>query len=166
MIIKYQDKIPYIAKGVKILPGAIIIGDVEIEENVSIWFNSVIRGDYEKIKIGQNTNIQDLVMIHTDTNYPTTIGKNCSIGHHVILHGCTIKDHVLIGMNSTILNGAVIGENSLIGANSLVTSNTIIPNNSLVFGNPAKVIRQLTDDEIKSIKENASHYLKLSKNYT
>ena len=105
-------------------------------------------------------------MIHTDTNYPTTIGRNCSIGHHVILHGCEIKDNVLIGMNSTILNGAIIGKNSLIGANSLVTSNTIIPDNSLALGNPAKVIRQLTNEEIKSIKENALYYLELSKNYT
>lgn len=166
MLIKFKDKSPYIGKNVKIFPGAYIIGDCKLEDNVSVWFNSILRADYEKIVIGKNTNIQDLVMIHTDTNFPTVIGEYCTIAHHVVIHGCTIKDNTLIGMNSTILNGAVIGSNCIIGANSLVTSNTIIPDNSLVFGNPAKVIRTLTTEEINYIKENAVHYIKLSSTYS
>ena len=166
MLKLYKNKSPHIASDSKILAGAIIIGDVIIESGVSIWFNSVIRGDYESITIGKNTNIQDLVMVHTDHNYPTIIGKNCSIAHHVVLHGCTIGNNTLIGMNATILNGAKIGNNCIIGANSLVTSNTEIPDNSLVYGNPAKVIRQLTEKEINMISENALTYKSLSNSYS
>ncbi|QVK17072.1 gamma carbonic anhydrase family protein [Mycoplasmatota bacterium] len=156
---------PEIDKTCYIAEGAIVIGNVLLEKKVSVWFNSVIRADLDIVKIGENTNIQDLVMIHTDKNFPTIIGNNCSIGHHVVLHGCQIGNNVLVGMNATILNGAQIGNNCIIGANSLVTSHTVIPDNHLAFGNPAKVIRALKKEEIAKISENANHYCKLSRNY-
>lgn len=165
MLINYLNKTPNINQTAIIFDGAIIIGDVTLDSNTSVWFNSVIRADSEPITIGANTNIQDLVVIHTDTNYPTTIGSYVSVGHSVILHGCTIGNNTLIGMNATILNGAKIGNNCIIGANSLVTANTIIPDNSLAFGNPCKVIRTLTAEEIDNIRNNALHYVNLSKNY-
>jgi|SRR5690554_2097008 len=166
MLIKYKNKSPYIGTNVKILTGALIIGDVTLSDNVSVWFNSVIRADYEYINIGNNTNIQDLVMIHDDTNFPTNIGENCSIAHHCVIHGCSIKNNTLIGMNSTILNGALIGSNCIIGANSLVTGKTVIPDNTLAFGNPVKIVRKLTDEEIQDITNNANHYQSLGKKYT
>lgn len=165
MLKQYQNKKPKIDKTCFLADGTIVIGDVIAEKGVSIWFNSVIRADLDSIIIGYNTNIQDLVMIHTDKNFPTVVGNNCSIGHHVVLHGCKIGNNVLIGMNATILNDAQIGNNCIIGANSLVTSRTVIPDNHLAFGNPAKIVRPLTEEEIATIKENAKHYLNLSRTY-
>jgi len=165
MIKAYQNKTPLVPKTCYLAEGSILIGDVTLDSHVSVWFNSVIRADLDKVTIGKNTNIQDLAMIHTDTNYPTIVGSNCSIAHHVILHGCTIGSNTLIGMNATVLNGAKIGDNCIIGANSLVTSHTVVPDDHLAFGNPARVIRKLTEDEIKSINENASHYLTLCRSY-
>ncbi len=164
-MIPYLDKLPIIHQSCFIAPGAYIIGDVELDEGVSIWFNSVLRGDESEIRIGKNTNIQDLVVIHTDKDYPMHVGSYCTIGHHVILHGATIGNNSLIGMNSTILNNVKIGNNCMIGANSLLTSNTVIPNNSLAFGNPAKVIRELTPVEIAEIQKNAQHYVFLASTY-
>ena len=166
MVEKFEDKYPEIHNSCFVAGSADILGDVHIGENSNVWFGTVIRGDTNRIIIGKNTNIQDLVMVHTDHNYPTIIGKDCSIAHHVVLHGCTIGNNTLIGMNATILNGAKIGNNCIIGANSLVTSNTEIPDNSLAYGNPAKVIRQLTEKEINMISENALTYKSLSNSYS
>jgi carbonic anhydrase/acetyltransferase-like protein (isoleucine patch superfamily) len=138
---------------------------VKLEKNSSIWFNAVLRGDIEKIVIGENSNIQDGSVLHTDPGYPLTVGKGVTVGHMVMLHGCEILDDTLIGIGSTILNKAKIGKNCIIGANTLVTENKTIPNNSLVLGSPGKVIRKVTDDEIKVIRENAKHYVKNSKKY-
>ena len=148
-----------------IAPSATVIGDVQLAKDASIWFNATLRGDVEPITIGEGSNIQDGSVIHTDPGCPATIGKNVTVGHLVMLHGCIIEDDCLIGIGSTILNKAKIGKNSIIGANALITENKVIPERSLVIGSPGKVIRQVTDEEIKHIKENAEHYVKNYKKY-
>ena len=148
-----------------VAPNAVVIGDVTLEKNTSIWFNATLRGDIEKIHIGEGSNVQDSCVLHTDPGYPLQVGKNVTVGHLVMLHGCIIGDDCLIGIGSTILNKAKIGKNSIIGANALITENKVIPERSLVIGSPGKVIRQVTDEEIKHIKENAQHYVKNYKKY-
>ena len=148
-----------------IAPNAIIIGDIVIKNDVSIWFNAVLRGDIEKIIVGEGSNIQDGSVVHTDPGCPATIGKNVTVGHLVMLHGCIIEDDCLIGIGSTILNKAKIGKHSIIGANTLITENKVIPERSLVVGSPGRVIRKVTDEEIKHIKENAEHYVSNYKKY-
>ena len=145
---------------------ASIIGDVTLEKNTSIWFNVTLRGDIENIYVGEGSNVQDSSVLHTDPGYPLKIGKNVTIGHLVTLHGCTIKDDSLIGIGAVILNGAKIGKNCIIGANALITENKVIPDRSLVIGSPGKIIRQVTDEEIKSITENAINYQKNWKKYS
>jgi len=165
MIYDLEKNVPEINADSWIAPNAIIIGKVKLEKNSSIWFNAVLRGDIEKIVIGENSNIQDGSVLHTDPGCPLTVGKGVTVGHMVMLHGCEISDDTLIGIGSTILNKAKIGKNCIIGANTLVTENKTIPDNSLVLGSPGKVIRKVTDDEIKVIRENAKHYVKNSKRY-
>ncbi len=138
---------------------SVIRGDVRIKENAGIWFNATIRGDSNYISIGKSSNIQDNCVVHVSKGYPTEIGDFVTIGHGAIIHGCTVKDNTLIGMGAVILNGAVIGENCIIGAGSLITKGTVIPDNSLAFGNPAKVVRTLTPEEIKETYENALRYV-------
>lgn len=142
----------YIAKG------AILSGDIDLELETTIWFNAVLRGDAAKISIGKRSNVQDLAMIHVSEGYPVTIGENVTIGHSAIIHGCTIKDHALIGMGAIILNGAVIGQHAIIGAGALITEGMIVPSRSLVLGVPGKVIRLVTEAEIKETIDNAKHY--------
>ena len=165
MIYDLKKNVPEISADSWVAPNAIIIGKVKLEKNSSIWFNAVLRGDIEKIVIGENSNIQDGSVLHTDPGYPLTVGKGVTVGHMVMLHGCEILDDTLIGIGSTILNKAKIGKNCIIGANTLVTENKTIPDNSLVLGSPGKVIRKVTDDEIKVIRENAKHYVKNFKRY-
>ncbi|MBO6482147.1 MAG: gamma carbonic anhydrase family protein [Pelagibacteraceae bacterium] len=165
MIYDLEKNVPEISTDSWVAPNAIIIGKVKLEKNSSIWFNAVLRGDIEKIVIGENSNIQDGSVLHTDPGYPLTVGKGVTVGHMVTLHGCEIFDDTLIGIGSTILNKAKIGKNCIIGANTLITENKVIPDNSLVLGSPGKVIRKVTDDEIKVICENAKHYVKNSKRY-
>ena len=148
-----------------VAPNATVIGDVTLEKNTSIWFNATLRGDIENIYVGEGSNIQDGSVVHTDPGCPAVIGKNVTVGHLVMLHGCIIEDDCLIGIGSTILNKAKIGKYSIIGANALVTENKIIPERSLVLGSPGKVVRQVTDEEIKHIKENAEHYVNNYKKY-
>jgi carbonic anhydrase/acetyltransferase-like protein (isoleucine patch superfamily) len=150
-------------KNLKIAKNATVIGDVKLEEDVNIWYGAVLRGDVDKIVVKKGSNIQDNCVIHCSEGYPTIIGEYVSIGHGAVIHGCTIGNNVLIGMNSTILNGAKIGDNCIVGAHSLITQNKIIPPNSLVMGAPAKVVRMLDDEEIKSIRDNALRYIELSK---
>ena len=139
--------------------GASIIGKVRLKSHASIWFNCVLRGDNDWIEVGERSNVQDGCVLHTDVGYPLTIGAGVTIGHKVMLHGCTINAHSLIGLNSTILNGAVIGSNCIVGAHSLVTQNKKFPDGSLILGAPAKAVRDLTDAEIVSIAEAAEHYV-------
>ncbi len=165
MIYDLEKNVPEINTDSWVAPNAIIIGKVKLEKNSSIWFNAVLRGDIEKIVIGEKSNIQDGSVLHTDPGYPLTVGKGVTVGHMVMLHGCEISDDTLIGIGSIILNKAKIGKNCIIGANTLVTENKVIPDNSLVLGSPGKVVRKVTEDEIKVIRENAKHYVKNSKRY-
>ena len=154
-----------IDKSVFIADGARVVGNVEMGKNCSVWYNAVIRADSNDVKIGENTNIQDNAVIHTSKGCGVQIGDNVTIGHGAIVHGCTVKNNVMIGMGAIVLDGAVIGENSIIGAGALVTQGKIIPECSLAFGNPAKIIRQLTEDEINSILKNADSYVNKAKEY-
>lgn len=149
-----------------IAPGAHVVGNVHLGENVGIWYNAVVRGDTNSITIGDNSNVQDNTTVHTDSDFQVHVGKGVTVGHNAIVHGCTIGDNTVIGMGSIILNGAVIGENCIIGAGSLVTGKMRIPDNSLAFGNPAKVVRAVTTEEIKANQENAAHYLQLMRENT
>ena len=165
MIYDFEDKTPKLDANSWVAPNAVVIGNVELKRDSNIWFNVTLRGDVETISIGEGSNIQDGSVVHTDPGCPAIIGKNVTVGHLVMLHGCIIEDDCLIGIGSTILNKARIGKNSIIGANALVTENKIIPERSLVLGSPGKIVRQVTDEEIKSIKENASHYVSNYKKY-
>ncbi len=149
-----------------VAPNANVIGDVTLEKNTSIWFNATLRGDIENIYVGEGSNIQDGSVLHTDPGYPLKIGKNVTVGHLVMLHGCTIGDNSLIGIGAVILNNAKIGNNCVIGARSLITENKEIPDNSLVVGSPGRVIRKVTDEEVKAIKENAIRYQENWKKYS
>lgn len=149
-------------KEARIYDGAKVVGDVELKSNVSIWYNAVVRADLEPVTIDENSNIQDNCVVHVSKDYPVHIGKNVSIGHGAIIHGCTIDDDVLVGMGAIILNGAKISKNCLVGAGALVTENKEFPEGSLIIGSPAKAVRELTEDEIKSIKENADEYVSLA----
>ena len=165
MIYNFNNISPKIDKDSWFAPNAVLIGNVTLKKEANIWFNATLRGDVEPITIGEGSNIQDGSVIHTDPGCPAIIGKNVTVGHLVMLHGCEIEDDCLIGIGSTILNKAKIGKNSIIGANTLITENKNIPERSLVIGSPGKVIRQVTDKEIKHIKENADHYVKNFKKY-
>lgn len=164
MIKNLKDKKPKINKDTFVAETADILGDVTIGEGSSIWYGTVIRGDMSYVKIGKFTNIQDNVTVHLDTNQPTEIGDYVTVGHNAIIHGCKVGDNCLIGMGAIILNGAEIGENCIIGAGTLVTKDSKIPPNSLVIGSPGKVLRQTTDEEIKTIKDNAVRYEVLWRN--
>jgi carbonic anhydrase/acetyltransferase-like protein (isoleucine patch superfamily) len=150
-------------KTVWIADSADIIGDVVLEANVSVWFNVTIRGDNDTILIGQGSNVQDNTVIHTDLGIKVTIGKNVTIGHKVILHGSKIGENSIIGMGSVLMNNSIIGENCILGANSLVTEGKQFPANSLIMGSPAKVVRELSEDEIQFLKLSAEHYVEKSK---
>lgn len=148
-----------------IAPSAVIIGDVHMQKNVSIWFNVVIRADNAPIFIGKNTNIQDGSILHVDTDKPIHIGNDVTVGHKVMLHGCTIEDGALIGMNAVVLNGAKIGKGSLIGANTLVPENMDVPPGSLVVGSPGKIIKKLSEAQQEMILKGADHYVENGKRY-
>ena len=149
-----------------IAPNATIIGDVILEKNTSIWFNAVLRGDIENIYIGEGSNIQDGSVLHTDPGCPLKIGKNVTVGHLVMLHGCTIGDNSLIGIGAVILNNARIGKNCIIGAKALIAENKEIPDNSLVVGSPGRIIRKVTEDEKEAVLENTKHYQDNWKKYS
>ncbi|WP_454287027.1 gamma carbonic anhydrase family protein [Rhizobium arsenicireducens] len=143
-----------------VAPDAHVIGQVDLGDDVGIWFGAVLRGDNEPIVIGAQTNIQEGVMIHTDPGFPVTIGAGCTIGHHAIIHGCTIGENSLVGMGATILNGARIGKNCLIGANALVTENKEFPDNSLIVGSPARVVRTLDEAAAAGLGLSAQSYVR------
>ena len=149
-----------------VAPNATVIGNVTLEKNTSIWFNATLRGDIENIHVGEGSNIQDGSVLHTDPGYPLKVGKNVTVGHLVMLHGCTIGDNSLVGIGAVILNNAKIGKNCIIGAKALITENKDIPDNSLVVGAPGIIIRKVTDEEIKRVKENAVHYQENWKRYS
>ncbi len=142
-----------------IAPDAQLIGKVRLLQDASVWFGVVLRGDNEEILIGERSNVQDGSLLHTDMGFPLTIGADCTIGHQVTLHGCTIGESSLIGMGATLLNGARIGANSLVGANALVTEGKEFPDNSLIVGAPAKLVRTLDDAAVAKLRESAAHYV-------
>lgn len=148
-----------------IAPGAHVIGKVRMGEDSSVWFNAIVRGDTDLIDIGARVNVQDCCVLHTDPGFALTIGADATIGHRVILHGCTIGEGALIGMGATILNGAKIGKNCLVGANALVTEGMVIPDGSLVLGSPAKIRTQLSDAQRLALMHNADHYMGNARNF-
>ena len=148
-----------------VAPNATVVGSVILEQNASVWFDAVIRGDNDLITIGEGSNVQDHSVLHTDEGVKLTVGRNVTIGHHVMLHGCEIGEGSLIGIKSTILNHAKIGRNCLIGAHALITEGKEIPDRSLVVGAPGKVVRQLTDEEVARLLWNAEHYVQNFKRY-
>ncbi|WP_434637755.1 gamma carbonic anhydrase family protein [Sulfurimonas sp. NW7] len=173
MLHVYKNITPTIGNRSWIAPSADVIGDVSCGEDCSVWFGCVVRGDVHYIKIGNRVNIQDLSMIHV-THYkkedksdgnPTIIEDDVTIGHRVMLHGCTIEKACLIGMSATILDGAVIGKESIVGAGSLVTKNKVFPPRSLIMGSPAKVVRELSEEEIKELYASASRYVAFKEDY-
>ena len=173
MLIKYKAWTPTLKEGAWVAEGSTVIGRTTIGEDSSIWFGCVVRGDVHSISIGDRTSIQDLSMVHvthhkkadmSDGN-PTIIGSDVTIGHRVMLHGCTIEDACLVGMSATILDGAVIGKESIVGASSLVTKNKVFPPRSLIMGSPAKRIRELTDAEVKELYASATRYVEFKNNY-
>ena len=142
-----------------IAPSAIVLGNVVLEEDASVWFGAVVRGDNEPIRIGARSNVQDGCVLHTDPGYPLTIGPDCTIGHMVMLHGCTIGQSSLVGIGSIVLNGAKIGNECLIGANTLIPEGKEIPNRSMVIGSPGKIVRQLSDEDVARFFGGAGRYV-------
>lgn len=165
MIMDFKGKSPKISETAFIADSADVIGDVEIGDFSSVWFNAVLRGDRNKIKIGSKTSIQDNVVIHADPENGVQIGNDVSVGHGAVLHGCKIESNVLIGMNSTVLNGAEIEKNSIVGANALIPEGKKFPENSLIIGVPGKVKREIEKSEIEAIAENAAEYVKFVREY-
>lgn len=146
----------------RIYDGARVVGDVTLSDEVGIWYNAVVRGDQAPIVIGERSNVQDNCVVHVSEGKPVNIGKNVSVGHGAIVHGCTIEDNVIIGMGAIVLNGAHISKNCLVGAGALVTENKEFPEGSLIIGSPAKAVRQLNEEEINGITDNADEYVRLA----
>lgn len=173
MLHKFKNTLPTLGKETWVASSADVVGDVTCGEECSIWFGCVVRGDVHYIKIGSRTNIQDLSMIHVthykngdkSTGNPTVIGDDVTVGHRVMLHGCTIENACLIGMSATILDGAVIGKESIVGAGALVTKNKVFPPRSLIMGTPAKVVRELNDEEVAELYASAKRYVEFKKDY-
>ena len=161
---KYLIYIPKLDKTVINL-GATITGDVEVGKDVNFWFNASVRGDMESITIGEGTNIQDNAVIHVNTNSPTAIGKFVTVGHSAIVHAATVKDYALIGMGSIILDKAVVEEYAMVAAGTVVPPGKIVPSRHLVMGNPMRIVRELSDEEVKANIDNALYYIALSKEY-
>lgn len=165
MNLQFNGVAPSINENAYVSESVDIIGDVKVEENVSIWFGARLRADMNKIVIGANSNIQENAVVHVDIESPVIIGENVTIGHSAIIHGCNISNNVLVGMGSIILNNAKISKNSIVGAGALVTQGKEFEEGVLILGNPAKAVRKLSEEEIKSIKRSADNYVALSKKY-
>lgn len=162
---EHNGNTPIISPKAKVFQNACISGDVEVKDFVSIWYNVSIRGDMDKVTIDEYTNIQDNAVIHTNTNLPTHIGKNVTVGHNAIIHACTVEDDCLIGMGSILLDGCIIKKGALVGAGCVVPPGKTVPENTLVVGNPMKIIRELKPQEIEAMKVNKDYYLKLMSEY-
>ncbi|MGE4447999.1 MAG: gamma carbonic anhydrase family protein [Azospira sp.] len=164
-IYKIDQKTPQIAASAWVAPNATVIGDARLGDNVSIWWNAVLRGDNDPIHIGANSNIQDGSVLHTDEGVPMHIGANVTVGHMVMLHGCTVGDNSLIGIGSVILNRAVIGKHSIVGANSLIPEGKVFPDGVLIVGSPGKVVRDLSEEEKARLQKSADHYVDNARRY-
>jgi carbonic anhydrase/acetyltransferase-like protein (isoleucine patch superfamily) len=159
------EKRPHIDPTAWIATNATVIGDVRLAANASIWWNAVLRGDNDPISIGENSNIQDGSVLHTDEGVPMNIGANVTVGHLVMLHGCTVGDGSLIGIGSIVLNRAVIGRSSIVGANTLIPEGKVYPDRVLIVGSPGKVVRELTDEEVARLQASATHYVENARRY-
>ncbi len=159
------EKQPQLGDDAWVAPNATVIGDVHLGANASIWWNATLRGDNDPIHIGENSNIQDGSVLHTDEGVPMHIGANVTVGHLVMLHGCTVGDGSLIGIGSIILNGAVIGKNSIVGANTLIPEGKTYPDRVLIVGSPGKVVRELSDEEVGRLSHAADHYVNNARRY-
>ncbi len=158
-VYQLDDLAPHRADSAWVADNAQVVGDVHMAPDSSVWFSSVVRGDTATIRIGEGTNIQDGSVLHADVGIPLTIGKHVTVGHMVQLHGCTIGDESLIGIGAVVLNGAKIGKNCLVGAGSLVTEGKEFPDGSMILGSPAKVVRELTPEQIEGLRRSAQHYV-------
>jgi carbonic anhydrase/acetyltransferase-like protein (isoleucine patch superfamily) len=156
---------PLLAEGAWVADSAQVIGRVELAEDASVWFGAILRGDNEAMRIGRNTNVQDGSMLHSDPGSPLTLGDNVTIGHQVMLHGCTVGDGSLVGIKAVVLNGAKIGRNCLVGAGALVTEGKEFPDGSMILGSPAKVVRQLTPEQIENMQRAVGHYVSNARRY-
>lgn len=165
LLYPFEAIMPKLSEGTFVAPGATVIGRVTLGPGASVWYNAVLRGDVSEIQVGAETNIQDLTMVHCDEGFPAVIGSRVTIGHSCIIHGCTIGDHTLIGMGTTILNGARIGENCLVGAGSLITEGKEFPAGSVIMGRPAKVIREVSERELDLIRSGHTSYSRNSKRH-
>jgi carbonic anhydrase/acetyltransferase-like protein (isoleucine patch superfamily) len=163
LILPFDGNSPAIAATAWVAPNATLVGRVSLGENASVFYGSVLRADVDSITIGEGSNIQDNVSVHCDAGIPTTVGRGVSVGHSAVLHGCAVEDDCLIGMSATVLNGAVIGRESLVAAGAVVLEGTVIPPGSLVAGVPAKVRRELSEEEREGVRNNARHYVELSR---
>lgn len=164
-IYQLGDARPRIDDAAYLTESATVIGDVTIKANASVWYGVTIRGDTEAIVIGENSNIQEGTVLHTDKGYPLTVGDNVTVGHQAMLHGCTIGDGSLIGIQAVVLNGARIGRHCLVGAGALVTEGKEFPDNSLIIGSPAKAVRTLTEEQLAGLKKSADLYVQRAKHY-
>jgi carbonic anhydrase/acetyltransferase-like protein (isoleucine patch superfamily) len=164
-IYELDGKAPQLGEGAWVAENATVIGDAVLGANASVWFGAVVRGDTETIRVGANTNIQDLSVLHADHGKPLTIGDNVTVGHQVMLHGCTIGDNTLIGIQAVVLNGAKIGRNCIVGAGAVVTEGKEFPDNSLIIGAPAKVVRTLDEAAEKMLAASAEHYVENARRY-
>ena len=165
MIVRLGDHAPEIAETAWVADGATVVGAVTLGEHVGVFYGAVLRGDMQPIVVGDRSNLQDGVVVHTDPGFPVTVGSGVSVGHNAVLHGCTIEDDVLVGMGATVLNGARVGAGSLVGANALVPEGAQVPPGSLVVGVPAKVRRELTEDEKQHVRSNADVYVELTRRH-
>ena len=165
MIYSLEDRQPDIDESCFVAESADLIGSVVMHENASVWFNCVLRADNEPIVVGKNSNVQDSSVLHVDPGFPLNIGEGVTVGHKVMLHGCTIGDNSLIGINAIVLNGAKIGKNCIIGANALVTEGMEVPDGSMVLGSPGKVVKELDERAFAMLKMGADHYVSNGKRY-
>jgi len=156
---------PRIAESAWVAESAQVMGNVELAEDTSVWFGAVVRGDTEVIRIGRGSNIQDCSVLHADFGKPLTVGENVTVGHQVMLHGCTIGDNALIGIGAVVLNGAKIGKGCIVGAGSLVTEGKEFPDGSMIMGSPAKVVRELTEQQQAALKMSAVHYIENARRF-
>ena len=165
MIYQLEDAVPQIHASAWVAENATLAGQITLQKDVSIWFNAVLRAEHAPITVGEGSNIQDGTVCNVDPGMPLTIGRSVTVGHKVMLHGCTIGDESLIGINAVILNGAKIGRNCLIGANSLIPEGKEIPDGSLVMGSPGKIVRTLSEAQIEGLKASAMHYVENGRRY-
>ncbi len=164
-IYQLDEHVPSVAESAWVAESAEVIGLVELAEDASVWFGAVLRGDNEPLRVGRGSNIQDAVVVHSDMGFPVNIGEGVTIGHQATLHGCTVGDGSLIGIQAVVLNGAKIGRNCLVGAGALVTEGKEFPDGSLIVGAPAKAIRTLTPEQVEGLKRNAAHYVENAARY-